>query len=83
MVIFCRRRFYEHLTWHEYKELGDPAIAAVVRAGWSCVELDRIWELIRQGRFNKMELDRLREEAGEKHRWLSTRENSEPISVFD
>lgn len=83
VVIFCRRRFYEHLTWSQYKAIGDPAITAVVRAGWSCMELDRIQELICQGKFSKLELDRLREEAGEKHRWISTRANSEPVSVFD
>lgn len=83
IVIFCRRRFYEHLTWEQYKAVGEPAITATVRAGWSCGALDRLGESIRQGRFNKSELDRLREEAKDKHRWISTRENSEPVSVFD
>lgn len=83
IVIFCRRRFYEHLTWEQYKAVGEPAITATVRAGWSCGGLDRLGESIRQRRFNKSELDRLREEAKDKHRWISTRENSEPVSVFD
>ncbi|OJJ83278.1 uncharacterized protein ASPGLDRAFT_173941 [Aspergillus glaucus CBS 516.65] len=83
IVIFCRRRFYEHLTWEEYKAIGEPAITATVRSGWSCMEMDRLGESIRQGKFNKSELDRLREEAKDKHRWISTREHSEPVSVFD
>lgn len=36
-----------------------------------------------QGRFLEQDLDRLREEARDKYRWISIRRHSRPVSVFD
>ncbi|RAL04890.1 uncharacterized protein BO80DRAFT_451864 [Aspergillus ibericus CBS 121593] len=59
VVTFCRNRFY------------DQATATVVKAGWSCRELDRI------------KLDRLRQEARNNQRYITYHNLSDPRSVFE
>lgn len=49
VVTFCRNRFYDRCPWSEYKSIGPEATAAVVKAGWSCSELDHISKVIREG----------------------------------
>ncbi|PWY91466.1 hypothetical protein BO94DRAFT_394158 [Aspergillus sclerotioniger CBS 115572] len=83
MITFLRDRFYDRFTWTEFKSLGPPAMAAVVRAGWRCVALDQIAESIRAGRFDEKELGKLLNEARERRKRVSIRKPSDPVSVFE
>ncbi|RDH36804.1 hypothetical protein BDQ94DRAFT_157646 [Aspergillus welwitschiae] len=71
VVKFCRNRF------------SDQATAAVVKAGWSCSELDQIATSLHEGRFDERKLDRLRQEARNNRCRISYRNLSDPRSVFE
>jgi hypothetical protein len=71
VVTFCRNRFYNRCPWSEYKSIGPEATAAVVKAGWSCSELDHISKTIREGGYDERRLDRLRQEARNNRRRIS------------
>ncbi|KAL5365871.1 hypothetical protein BJX96DRAFT_159920 [Aspergillus floccosus] len=71
VVTFCRNRFYNRCPWSEYKSIGPEATAAVVKAGWSCSELDRIATSLHEGRFDEQKLDRLRQQARNNRRRIS------------
>lgn len=83
VVTFCRNRFHDRCPWSEYKSIGPEATAAVVNAGWSCSELDRIAASLHEGRFDEQKLDQLRREARKNRRRISYRNLSDPQSVFE
>lgn len=83
VVKFCRNRFSDRCPWSEYKSIGPEATAAVVKAGWSCSELDQIATSLHEGRFDERKLDRLRQEARNNRCRISYRNLSDPRSVFE
>ncbi|KAB8227908.1 uncharacterized protein BDW43DRAFT_323445 [Aspergillus alliaceus] len=83
VIIFLRGQFYDRLPWSEFKSIGTSATTAVVEAGWRCRALDWIAETIREKRFDEKELDKLRDEAKDKRKRISSYNSSDPVSVFE
>ncbi|QRD91331.1 hypothetical protein F9C07_5377 [Aspergillus flavus] len=82
MVTFRRNRGYHCRPWSEYKSIGPEATAAVVDAGWSCSELDRIAGYLRGDIFDKRYLDQLRQQARNNRRRISYGKSADYPSVF-
>ncbi|KAB8230896.1 uncharacterized protein BDW43DRAFT_302014 [Aspergillus alliaceus] len=73
LVVTFRRNFVlDRYPWSEYKSIGSEATSAVVEAGWSCSELDRIAAFLHVGIFDKRKLDRLRQQARNNRRRISS-----------
>ncbi|RAK98696.1 uncharacterized protein BO80DRAFT_457046 [Aspergillus ibericus CBS 121593] len=80
VVTFLRGLFRDRLPWSDFKAIGQPAILAVARAGWTFEELNTLADLIREGRFVEEMLDRARETARNNRIWIHSRNSSEPTS---
>ncbi|EDP53269.1 hypothetical protein AFUB_044410 [Aspergillus fumigatus A1163] len=71
VVKFLRNRLPDRCSWSEYKSMGPEATAAVVKAGWSCIALDRVAISLREGGFDERTLDQLRQQARNNRRRIS------------
>ncbi|KAJ5239556.1 hypothetical protein N7468_004175 [Penicillium chermesinum] len=83
VVTFLRNRLYDRCSWSEYKSIGPEATAAVVQAGWSCSELDREVTSLHKGIFDERSLNRLRQQARNKHHRISYGNPADHSSVFE
>ncbi|KAH1415311.1 hypothetical protein KXX64_006534, partial [Aspergillus fumigatus] len=83
MVLFWRNLVPNRCSWSEYKSIGPEATTAVVNAGWSCSELDKMATSLREGRFDERRLDQLRQQARNKLRRISYSSPADHPSVFE
>lgn len=83
MVLFWRNLVPNRCSWSEYKSMGPEATAAVVKAGWSCIALDRVAISLREGGFDERTLDQLRQQARNNRRRISYGNAADHPSVFE
>lgn len=72
VVTFRHNLVLSLCPWKEYRLIGLEATAAVVKAGWNCSELDRMATSLHEERFDERKLDRLRREARNNRRSISS-----------